>query len=322
MSLFQELIGNFLQAPILFFLMGILAILIKSDLRIPAEIAKFLSIYLLVNIGLRGGQELAQQGLDFMSFKMILVCSLFAFFMPMLFFVYLKNKLDIYNSGAIAATYGSISLVTFASALTYIENLNIDYGGYMVAGMAFMEAFAIISGLILIRMNDGDKTNNSITKIIKESVSSGSVFLLLGSFFIGFLTAESSAMQLKPFIYDIFKGMLCLYLLDMGIYTAQRFGQIGKSASFLSFTAIIFPICSALFSILISYFIGLSQGDAYLFSILAASASYIAVPAAMRISAPKANIGLVIPMALGISFPLNIVLGVPIYFNIVERLWS
>ncbi len=302
--------------------MGFIAIFIKSDLRIPSEVAKFLSIYLLFNIGLRGGQELAAQGLSLLSFKMIGICVLFSALSPIIFFFVLRKKLDVFNSGAIAATYGSFSLVTFATAIAYIEDLGISYGGYMVAGMAFMEVFAIVSGLLLIRLNDGDKSSNSLLKVIKDSLSSGSVFLLLGSFLIGFLTAEHGTAQLKPFVYDIFKGMLCLYMLDMGLFAGERLNKIrGSSAKFLIYIALIFPIASASCALLVAFLLNFSVGDAFLLCVLCSSASYIAVPAAMRMNVPKANIGMVIPLTLGITFPYNIIIAIPVYFAIIERLW-
>ena len=301
--------------------MGLLAIVIKSDLRIPSEIAKFLSIYLLFDIGIRGGQELSHQGIDMTGIQLVLVCMLFSLLSPPIFFYILKSKIDLHNAGAIAATYGSISLVTFAAAITYIDGFNVPYGGYMVAGMAFMEAVSIISGLLIIRLFDGDKNNNSVSKIIGESLSSGSVYLLLGSLVIGFLTAKTGAKQLEGFVYDIFKGMLCLYMLDMGLYTAQRMNKLKGSAKFLISMAFVFPVVSALAAMSISYLLKFSLGDSFLLVILCASASYIAVPAAMRMSVPKANIGMIIPLSLGITFPFNIVIGIPVYYSIMEKIW-
>lgn len=320
--MFDQIVNNVVQAPILFFAMGLLAILVKSDLRIPSEIAKFLSIYLLFDIGIRGGQELSHQGIDITGFQVMGVCVLVSLISPPLFFLILRKKLDLYNAGAIAATYGSISLVTFAAAITYIDNFSVPYGGYMVAGMAFMEAVSIVSGLMLIRFFDGDKTNNSVWDILKESLTSGSVYLLLGSLVIGFLTAKTGAKALEPFVYDIFKGMLCLYMLDMGLYTAQRMSALKGSAKFLISMAFVFPIMSAITTITICYFMKFSLGDSFLLTILAASASYIAVPAAMRMSVPQANIGMIIPLTLGITFPFNIVIGIPIYYSIMERIWQ
>jgi uncharacterized protein len=318
----HEILSNAIQAPILFFLMGLIAVSIKSDLRIPTEVSKFLSLYLLFNIGIRGGQELFEQGLNLAAFEIISICIIFAFFSPFIFFYILRMRLDVYNSGAIAATYGSVSLVTFATAIAYLNNLKLSYGGYMVAGMAFMELVAIVAGLLLIRINTNQKKEDSLFSIFRDSFASGSVYLLLGSFFIGFITAEQGKVQLEPFIYDIFKGILCLYMLDMGLYTANKIKQSSVSMKFLSVLSIIFPLTSASLSILISYIFKLDTGDAFLFCVLCASSSYIAVPAAMRMSVPQANIGIIIPMTLGITFPFNIVIGIPVYFFIIERLWS
>ena len=240
----------------------------------------------------------------------------------------LKRKLDPYNAGAVAATYGSISAVTFATATAFLEGQGVGFSGYMVAGMALMESPAIIAGLILIRMNtkntkDSKATGRSggIKGILKESFFNGSVLLLVGSLVIGYLSGTTGEKELKPFVNEIFFGMLSLYMLDMGLLAGRRIIDLRKTGGFVVSFALIFPPIIGLLGIGLSYLLGYSAGNALLQTVLLASASYIAVPAAMRMAVPQANMSIMLPMSLGVTFTFNIALGIPLYFFIIQSIW-
>lgn len=328
---FSSILSNFLSAPVLFFFLGLIAVLVKSDLEVPPAIAKYFSLYLLFDIGIKGGQELFHSGFTSDILVILAACIVMSLIVPVVAFYVLKIKLDAYNAGAIAATYGSVSAVTFATAQTYVANQGIAAGGYMVAGMAIMESPAIIMGLLMIRMsikNDPNELNisahkkSSLKDVVKEAVFNGSIVLLVGSLLIGYLAGDNGEKELHGFVKDIFKGMLALYLLDMGLVAGSRMSALKKSGLFLVGFAIITPLINAALGIGISYMLGMSVGDAFLFTILCASASYIAVPAAMRMAVPQANMSLLLPMALAVTFPFNIILGIPAYLMIIKAIWG
>jgi hypothetical protein len=237
-------------------------------------------------------------------------------------------KLDSYNAAAIAATYGSISAVTFITAQSFLKVLSIDSGGHMVATLALMESPAIIVGIVLVRVFakspkseiEGEEEKFSWSEVFREAFLNGSVFLLIGSVIVGILTGEKGWEKLHPFTQDIFYGMLSFFLLDMGMVAARRIKDLSNTGFFLISFGVFMPVLNAIIGILISKVIGMSQGDALLFAVLCASASYIAVPAAMRMTVPEANPSLYVSMALAITFPFNIILGIPLYFNIIKTI--
>ncbi|RED97917.1 sodium-dependent bicarbonate transport family permease [Marinoscillum furvescens] len=321
----STILENFAHPATLFFFLGMLAVIVKSDLEIPPQIAKFLSIYLLFDIGIKGGEELFHSGFNSQVLTVILVCVSASFLVPFAMYYILNRKLSVYDAGAVAATYGSISAVTFATATAFLEGQNEPFGGYMVAGMALMESPAIIAGLILIRLNN--KTDESETRsgnfnhILRESFFNGSVLLLVGSLVIGYVAGETGEKELKPFVNEIFFGMLSLYMLDMGLLAGRRIRELRKAGAFVVSFAALFPPAIAVLGIALSYALGYSAGDALLQTILLASASYIAVPAAMRMAVPQANMSILLPMALGVTFTFNIALGIPLYYFIIQIFW-
>lgn len=324
----QAIASNFLSPPVLFFFLGVFAVLVKSDLEVPPAIAKFFSLYLLFDIGIKGGQELFKSGFTPQIGYIVIACIGMSLIVPVITYYILRLRLDVYNAGAIAATYGSVSAVTFATAQSFLTNAKILAGGYMVAGMALMESPAIIVGLFMIRSHtksdglDENQNTGGISEVLKEAFFNGSIVLLVGSVIIGYLAGEKGEHDLHSFVSDIFKGMLCLYLLDMGLVAGSRMGSLKQSGLFLILFGILTPIVNATIGIGISYMLGLSEGDALLFTILCSSASYIAVPAAMRMAVPQANMSLLLPMSLGVTFPFNIVVGIPTYFSIIEKIWN
>jgi hypothetical protein len=312
------LLDNLTNPALLFFLLGIIATRLKSDLEIPNNTSKFISLYLLFSIGFKGGQELAHSHFTIDILWSVLFGMTVAVVIPLYCFFILKRKFSISNSGAIAAAYGSVSAVTFVTAVAFIEIQKYTFSGHMVAVMALMEAPAIVVGVILMRMYNKEKTNStSLLSVIKHSLTNGSVLLILGSLIIGFLASEQQAMGIKPFTTDIFKGFLAIFLLDMGIISGKKLDDFFKSGWFAAAFAIFVPLFNGCAVAFLSQIVTSDIGNRFIFAVLAASASYIAVPAAMKIVAPKANPGLFLPMALAVTFPFNITLGFPIYLAII-----
>ncbi|MFV8368109.1 sodium-dependent bicarbonate transport family permease [Flavobacterium sp. LB2R40] len=312
------LVDNLTNPALLFFVLGIIAVYVKSDLEIPENTSKFISLYLLFSIGFKGGQELAHSHFTVDILWSIVFGVLIAVIIPFYTFFILKKRYSIENSGAIAAAYGSVSAVTFVTAISFLEIQNYSFSGHMVAVMALMEAPAIIIGVILIRLFSKEHVQKTkISTIVKHSFTNGSVLLILGSLVIGFLASEQQALGIKPFTTDIFKGFLALFLLDMGIVSGRKLNDFFKSGWFSVFFAIVFPLINGCIVAFLSQFVTEDIGNRFVFAVLAASASYIAVPAAMKIAVPKANPGIFLPMALAVTFPFNITFGMPIYFSIV-----
>lgn len=315
------LLSNLTSPALLFFFLGILAVQVKSDLEIPKSSGKFISLYLLFAIGFKGGQELAHSPFNLEILYALLFGILLALVVPFYSFFILKRKFNLYDSGAIAAAYGSVSAVTFVAAVSFLEIQGLAYDGHMVAVLALMEAPAIVIGVILMQFfNDhkGDEIKVSKRKIIVHAITNGSVFLILGSLVIGYLANEKQALDIKPFTTDIFQGFLAIFLLDMGISCGKRIKDLVASGAFPFIFAILVPVMNGIATAALSGLITDSDGNRLIFSILAAGASYIAVPAAMKIANPQANPSLYVPMALAITFPFNITLGMPLYMSIIQ----
>ncbi len=315
------LIDNLTNPALLFFFLGLLAVQLKSDLEIPSTSAKFISLYLLFSIGFKGGQELSHSSIDVYIAWALLFGILIALIVPFYSFFILRTRLGNQNAGAIAAAYGSVSAVTFVTAVSFLEVQKIEFGGHMVAVMALMEAPSIIVGVLLIDLFSNKKERGaSFGKILKHSVTNGSVLLIMGSLVIGFLASEAQAEGIKPFTTDIFKGFLAVFLLDMGITSGKKINSFIKHGWFPLLFSILMPLVNGSLVAVLSKVVTSNPGDRFMFAILAASASYIAVPAAMKLAAPKANPGLYIPMALAITFPFNITIGMPVYLSIVNAI--
>ncbi len=312
------LISNLTNPVLLFFLLGVIAALLKSDLSIPESTSRFLSLYLLFSIGFKGGQELSHSGLSTEIILTLFLAIVLACLIPLYTFFLLKTRLAVSDAGAVAAAYGSVSAVTFISAATFLESNSVGYGGHMVAAMALMEAPAIIIGVMLMRRYEKEKQGpSSLGHIVKESLTNSSVLMILGSLVIGIVADSKQAEGIKPFTSDIFKGFLAVFLLEMGIIAAGRFKAFRKYGLFVTLFALFIPAVNGCLTVLLTRFFDLEPGNRFMLAILAASASYIAVPAAMRLAAPKADPGLYIPMALGVTFPFNITIGIPLYWELV-----
>lgn len=318
---FQLLIDNLTNPALLFFVLGILAVYLKSDLEIPPNSSKFISLYLLFAIGFKGGQELSHENFTSEIGWSMLFGITIASAIPVYTFFILRKKLTVFDAGAIAAAYGSVSAVTFVTAVSYLESQQLTLHGHMVAIMALMESPAIIIGLLLISIFNKDE-NEKIKKgtAIKHSFTNGSVILILGSLIIGYLANAKQAEGIKPFTNDLFKGFLAIFLLDMGITSGRKLKSFFAFGWFPIIFAIFIPLINGCIIAMLSSFVTQDITNRFVFAVLAASASYIAVPAAMKISVPKSNPGLFLPMALAITFPINITIGMPIYFLIVQNI--
>ena len=315
---FSLLVENLTNPALLFFILGIVAVLIKSDLAIPDNTSKFISLYLLFSIGFKGGQELSHETFD----QALVIKLIFGFALslciPLYTFFILKRKFNIYDAAAIAAAYGSVSAVTFVTAVTYLDLKGLQVSGHMVAIMALMEFPAIIISIVLMSIFDQHKTQQ-LGGLIKHALTNGSVVLILGSLIIGLLANPLQAEGIRPFTTDIFKGFLSIFLLNMGIVSGGKLKSLFKNGFAPFFFAIVIPLTNGSIVAYVSRFLMQDISDQFIFSILAASASYIAVPAAMKIAAPKSNPGLFIPMALAITFPVNITIGMPLFYFIITN---
>ncbi|MBX3356188.1 MAG: sodium-dependent bicarbonate transport family permease [Phycisphaeraceae bacterium] len=336
---FGLLIQNLLSPPILFFALGMAATLLRSDLDLPAAVTRALSIYLLMAIGIHGGVELAGTGISGQVALTLVVAVTASALFPFVSYAILRRWLDPANAAAIAACYGSVSVVTFVTAAGFLDRAEIAYSGFMVAAVALMESPAIVTGVLLGRRGmmkleaseargaagggapDAPRAGSSAAakhssggrSVLHEALTNGAVVLLVGSLLIGLATGERGWLSIKPFVKDPFQGLLCLFLLDMGLMAAKRLRDLRRSGLPLLIFALVTPVAQATLGALCAALLGLSRGDGMLLAVLFGSASYIAVPAAVRIALPRANPSLFVPMALAVTFPLNITIGMPLY---------
>lgn len=317
---YSLLLENLTNPALLFFALGILTVYLKSDLEIPPNSSKFISLYLLFAIGFKGGQELSHEPLTAEIGWSMLFGIFISLIIPLYTFFILRRRLNVYDAGAVATAYGSVSAVTFVTAVSYLEAQQLSLHSHMVAIMALMESPSIIIGLLLISIfnKDGNEVIKKRTAI-RHSFTNGSVLLILGSLVIGYLANAQQAEGIKPFTNDLFKGFLAIFLLDMGITSGRKLKAFFSFGWFPTLFAILIPLINGCAIAWISFIVTADITNRFMFAILAASASYIAVPAAMKISVPKANPGLFLPMALAVTFPVNITIGMPIYFLIVQN---
>ena len=309
--------NNFLDPAILFFVFGAFAGAVKSNLEIPQPIARFLSLYLLMALGLKGGFALHKSGFTLEIGLALGLAVFLAIIIPLMGYIVLRTKLNNYDAAAIAATYGSVSAVTFITATQALDQYGIAFGGHMAAAMALMESPAIILAILLANKARTSATNStqstSMSKIFHESFTDGAQLLLLGSMMVGLVSGDSGQKIMAPFSIDLFKGMLAFFLLDMGLMAAKNFeGLKGKPPITLLY-AIGAPLVHASIALALCKLLGLPLGDTVLLMVLAASASYIAVPAVLRHALPEVNPALYMGMSLGITFPFNIIFGIPLY---------
>jgi len=329
---------NLIDPVILFFIVGVLAGAVKSNLEIPPAISRFLALYLLMALGLKGGFALSHSGLTAHVAISLGAAVLLAILIPLLGYWFLRRFVSGFDAAAVAATYGSVSAVTFVTAVQYLENQHIAYGGHMAAAMALMESPAIVLAIVFantLRQRNTpppvsltpevsgtnaspSKRGVSISKILHESFTDGAQLLLLGAMVIGVITGDTGQAAMKPFSGDLFKGMLAFFLLDMGLMAARNLPQVrGKSPVLIAY-AVLGPVLHAGLALGLAYLLALPAGDGALLMVLAASASYIAVPAVLRFALPEATPSLYFGLSLGLTFPLNILFGIPVYVSLAQ----
>ncbi len=328
---------NLLDPAILFFVLGVFAGAVRSNLEIPAPIAKFLSLYLLMALGLKGGFALAQSGLDMQVAVSLLAAMAMAVIVPALGYSVLRRYVPAFDAAAVAASYGSVSAVTFVTAMQYLEGQGMPPGGHMAAAMVVMESPAILMAVLLANSlrsaqaapavmgvsggglavalpgGGGQGGGTSLRKVLHESFTEGAQILLLGAMLIGYLGGDAGHAVMKPFSGDLFKGMLAFFLLDMGLRVARNFGSARNSSPVLLAYAVAAPLVHAAIALALAATLGLTAADAALLMVLSASASYIVVPAVLRYAIPEANPSLYLGLSLGVTFPLNLVAGIPVY---------
>lgn len=319
----SALVNNLLSPPILFFFLGMLATLVRSDLSIPKDLSRLFALYLLWAIGFKGGVALRSAGVSLETLMPLIVAMALSAIIPLYVAPILRlAKFSIADACATAGAYGSVSVVTFITAQKFLEVQDIEFGGHLVAALALMEAPAIVTGVMLFRaMGEGSSAKDlfksrrhELKHLLHEAAVSGPVFLLLGSITIGALTGQAGWQSLEPFSKDIFDGVLVLFLLDSGLTASKQIRSITGSKRMAVMISVLIPLLNAIVGLACVAMMGMDHADGFLFLILCASASYIAVPAAMKLAVPEANEGLYLPMALGLTFPFNITLGIPLYF--------
>ncbi len=344
-------LSNLLLPAVLFFALGVIARLIKSDLRFPPDLAKVLSIYLLMAIGLHGGHALASA--DMMTAINAIVWALIlGFSLPIIGYLILlaTRKVSPLDAAAISAHYGSVSAGTFLTAIAYLDSSGVPHETYPLIMLAVMESPAIIVGLLLAAKArqtiaaKGDKLsaavvdgsddddddysdvkhgNNTFGALLRDAFTNGSVVILIGSMIIGAISVPSGMAKLTPFVEEIFMGVLCLFLFEMGMVAARRLGDLRQVGMVLAIFGVVMPLIGGVVGAFVGHSIlGFSVGGATLVAVLGASASYIAVPPAMRLAVPEANPSFYLTLSLGITFPFNVVVGIPLYHNLVQAMAS
>lgn len=315
--------ANLLAPALLFFALGALAGWARSDLSIPDQAAKALSLYLMLCIGFKGGVEAQASGLTGGLLAAGGLGLAFSFLAPFAAYMALRTLCGVerVTAAATAAHYGSVSVVTFAAGSEYLRTLGVEFSGHMAAVLALMETPAILAALLIVGSRAREPGARFKPELWREVLLNGAAVLLVGSFVVGLLTGERGMDRLSGFVSGaIFQGALCLFLLDMGIIAARRLADAPMRRPGLVAFAIVWPMLSATAALLAAKAVGMSVGDATLFAVLAASASYIAVPAAMRMALPKADAGVYIPMSLAMTFPFNLVVGIPLYHAAAQLL--
>lgn len=337
---------NLLDPAILFFVFGVMAGLVRSNLEIPAAVSRFLSLYLLMALGLKGGFALAHSGFGGEVLASLLSAVLLAVAVPALGYLVLRRMLKPFDALAVASTYGSVSAVTFITAVAYLERNGLSYGGHMAAAMALMESPAIVLAVLManhlrqartaatVQLNGGGTASLSgagwagtgrggapgrqIGHLLHESFTDGAQLLLLGAMVVGLVSGDAGKAAMQPFSGDLFKGMLAFFMLDMGLNAARQLPQLRGQSPWVLLYAVLGPFTHAFLGLGLAWLAGLPAGDAGLLMVLAGSASYIAVPAVLRYAVPEANQALYFGLSLGLTFPLNVLLGVPFYMQVAH----
>jgi len=332
----EIIIQNLLSPVVMFFVLGILAAIAKSDLKIPDSLNEGLSIYLLIAIGIKGGIELSHYSIHDVIGPIIGALFLGIVIPLITLFITKLLKMDLYNSIGLAAAYGSISIVTYGAAVAFLEKSNVTFEGFMNALVVLMESPAILVSIVVLKVLEKNKDGMNIPshsmgivpasaklidkEIIKESLFGKSILLLLGSLFIGLILGERAVPMVKPLFMDLYSSILIVFLLSMGLTAGKRLPEVKKHGWKLLLFGILSPILFGSLGVLVGGVVGLTLGGATLLGVLAGSASYIAAPAALKTSVPEANPSIYLGMSLGVTFPFNLIIGIPIYYEFAKWL--
>lgn len=314
----KGIFGLIMDIILLFFIFGLITGLSKINLRLPSQTYSFLSSYLLLSIGLKGGIEFHKGNPSEIGPQALYVMILGVAIALLAYPILLKlGKLDRTNAASIAAHYGSVSVGTFAAVIGYLQSEGIPFESYVPLFVVLLEVPAIIVGIFLA---NGKIEKGSFKRILKEAFLGKSIILLIGGLLMGMVATEASVSEVEPFFFLLFKGCLAIFLLEMGQLASEKMYGLKESAPFLILFGVGMPLISALIGTLLGVAMGLSLGGTTILATLAASSSYIAVPAAMKISLPEANPSLSLGASLGITFPFNVVVGIPLYFSLAKLL--
>ena len=322
------MLNNLLDPAILYFFLGAFIGVIRSNLEIPAPVTKFLSLYLLFAIGFKGGQELHKVGFTAETGKVVGIALFLALAIPVWSFVILRRKVNPFDSAAIAATYGSVSVVTFITASQFVAARGYPAGGAMTVALVLMESPAIVMAVLLAtwaRSQAGADASNGaapigVKGVLHEAFTDGAQLLLIGSFVIGYASGADGGKAMNVFVDDLFKGFLAFFLLEIGLLVARQLREMRDVTPFLIGFAVIMPPVNAMVAMGLGHLFSLNRGDLTILAVLAASASYIVVPAVVRFAIPEARPSRYFSMALGITFPFNIIVGIPLYYAIASRI--
>lgn len=337
--MYEIIVQNLLSPVVLFFVLGVIAALVKSDLKFPAGLSEALSIYLLVAIGIKGGMELSHYELATVI-KPIAGALFLGIIIPILILIALRfTKMDIHNSIGLAATYGSVSIVTYGAAISFLEKKGVSYEGFMNVLVVLMESPAIFVSLLLLRISqksEADRLALGIAdrreqaqnlgfanglfdkEVLRDSLFGKSVLLLMGSLIIGWIVGQNGESLVKPLFIDLYGSILILFLLNMGLIAGERLPEVSKQGWRILLFGICVPIIAGSIGVLVGNWVGLSLGGVVLMGVLAGSASYIAAPAALRSSVPEANPSLYLGLSLGVTFPFNLIIGIPLYYALAQ----
>ena len=321
----QSAVANLTSPAVLFFLMGMLAGAARSELSLPDQAAKTLSLYLMLAIGFKGGAAARAAGMEPQFLLLGAVGLLLSFAIPFIAFALLRciSKLDRATAAATAAHYGSVSIVTFAAGAEYLSAMRVSFDGFMAAVLALMETPAILAALIIVgRSTESTEPAHRKSDLVREVFLNGATVMLVGAFVVGAISGPAGLAKLDVFVNPLFQGALCLFLLDMGLVAARQLRNANQIEVRLLAFALIFPVAAGIAGALLARMVGADFGNGVLFAILAASASYIAVPAALRISMPKADAGVYLTLSFVVTFPFNLVIGIPMYLIVATGIWS
>ncbi len=313
----MDILTTILNPGVLFFLLGFVAILLNSNLSIPDSVVKFVSLYLMLSIGFKGGISLYHSPLFGDGILIIAIIIVMSAIVPVYTYFLLRKQLGVADAAAIGATYGSNSTLTYITAAGFLTSIHVPYQGYMTVALVVMETPAIIFAVIMAQIAMKGKARRSTKEVVSESLTDGTLLVLVGSMVIGYILTSLGTEEspLSAFIGgDMFTGMLVFFLLYMGTVVGKKVKAIEAFPMILVVFAIVAPIVNGIIAILISIVFGFEHGDALLLTILCASASYIVAPAILKDALPEANPAKYLTMSMGITFPLNIILGIPVYW--------